>query len=204
MPQFDLTKGDRRPGSNVGIPQGGIPPVDPAGLGINGREHWRGPKAPDVVPRRPTRFDFIGELGFGERNEGGSVKVVQRRARTRALRWTLHGVYGRREHRRGPKAPDVVPGRPTHLISAGTIIAPIRFWVLWSGSAFGVLGSRQGAAGSVPAGARPASSHRRAAPSPREGAGRRGDGIRRGFRPSASFFSLFWVWFWRQAVELGQ
>ena len=49
-------------------------------------------------------------------------------------------------------------------------------------------GSRQGAAGSVPAGARPASSHRRAAPSQREGAGRRGDGIRRGFRPSAPFF----------------
>ncbi len=64
------------------------------------REHRRGPKAPDVVPRGPTPSGITWESRSGERNGGGSVNPVQRRARKRALRWTLHAVYRRRERRR--------------------------------------------------------------------------------------------------------
>ncbi len=117
----------RSTGSNVGIPQGGSLRWTLHIVYRHG-EHGRGPKAPDVVPGGPTSSGITWESGSGERNGGGSVKEVQRRARKRALRWTLHIVY-RRGDGGGPVfGADVVRRRASQSMPAGG-----GYWDLWGG-----------------------------------------------------------------------
>ena len=137
-------------GNDLGVPAFAIKPfffdVGKAGGAVLGV---------DVVPCWPTGSGITEESGSGDRNGSWSVNLVQRRARRRALRWTLHTVYGRRDHRRGPKAPDVVPGGPTRSIPALDHHCPNSFLVLlvwvrlsrfWFQAGSGGLGAGWGSA----------------------------------------------------------
>ncbi len=168
------------------------------------REHGRGPKAPDVVPGWPTGSSITRESGSMDRNGLWSVNPVQRRARKRALRWTLLIVYRRRERRRRrlrrrrrSALADLSRLRPDLLCPHSILVFG------GQGLPFGLWVPGRERRARCRLGARPASSHRRAAPSQREGAGRRGDGIRRGFRPSGSFF-FYSCLVLSTAGELGQ
>ncbi len=101
------------------------PPVDPSyPIPKEGTpEGAEGPRrcsaTPHEPPSPPTKIIAPIRRIPAPRSSRSNVGIPYRGS----LRWTLHIVYRRREHRRGPKAPDVVPRSPTS--PPITIIAPM-------------------------------------------------------------------------------
>ncbi len=148
------------------------------------REHGRGPKAADVGPYMKIRSQGTPEGAEGPRRCSGLAHRL-RNQRGIGIGGTKRRWGGWRGPTSGSPFRGIPPVDPTYhiLIDFGSWGLPpaLALWVLCRERR---ARCRQGA--------RPASSHRRAAPSQREGAGRRGDGIRRGFQAlRLFFFSLF-------------
>ncbi len=193
----------------------------PASRKLKLRGHGRGPKPLEVVPGWPTGSGISGGSRSGDRNGGGSVNAVQRRARKRALRWTLHVVCSVPFKNVGNAGgavfgADVVPRRATPPISTDpspaqghhcpnsvlvllVCVGLLRFG-LQGGS--GGLGSGRGAPRLLPSPRRPL---------PKRGCGtaRRGDTL--GLSAIAVYSSLFFCLFLGMglvhcvgAEELGQ